>query len=135
MTLLVPHDDPAVVVCDLCGDRRYLDSISFQDAVAEVKDLGWRIRREIVRLPKDGWDGLTRKTREERWCHYCPDCNPPPLAQPQLPVRELRDSRPYKLGREAAARGDPREPNPMQGDTGRERWYLGYDEYHAGEPG
>ncbi len=50
-----------VAECDECGETREAETDDFHDFVEELKDAGWRIRKE---------DG--------EWKHRCPDvaCDP-----------------------------------------------------------
>lgn len=60
--------------CDSCGDLVELDTDpddDFTDAVAEVKEKGWRCNPpDSVKFPVDGG----RKHRVTYWTHDCPDC-------------------------------------------------------------
>lgn len=141
--MAITREDHAgwMVVCNGCGECVILDvdrDAEFQEVVEEVKSLGYRIRDESYKLPAEGAPGLTRKIKVPYWTHTCRDCqksSPRPEPRFQPPALEVRRTRPYLLGREAAKQGKPRDQNPMGSDSGIERWYLGYDEYLAGEPG
>lgn len=62
--------------CDGCGERRELDTDpddEFTDAVAEIKQLGWRIKPpESVKYANG--PGFARTHKTTYWQHHCPDC-------------------------------------------------------------
>ena len=47
------------IECDNCSNYYDSDSHDFSDAIAEIKELGWYIRKK---------DGV--------WEHFCPTCKP-----------------------------------------------------------
>jgi hypothetical protein len=62
--------------CDQCGVLVELDTDpddEFTDAVAEVKELGWRICPPETVKYAEGHD-LRRNRRVTYWTHLCPDC-------------------------------------------------------------
>ena len=52
------------VECDECKQAEDLDVVDFEEAVAEVRHMGWR----------------TRKNKNGDWENVCPDCSAPPKA-------------------------------------------------------
>lgn len=138
--MTIAKEEPGVwiVCCDTCGERVELDidpDDSFMDAVEAVKQLDYSIRDESYRLPKEGLEGAFRTAKQSHWTHTCVDCqasDKPIDLHGISSMTDLRitvqESRPYRLGREAAETGTPRDQNPMQSPSGIERWYLGYDD-------
>lgn len=51
------EDDELVAECDDCGLSEYGGTLEFKEFVQQLKDTGWKIRKE---------DG--------QWLHRCPDC-------------------------------------------------------------
>lgn len=128
-----------IVCCDSCGERKELDvdpDAPFQAAVDEVKELGYRIRNiGSVRYHNELDYSKRGNLKVDYWTHTCPDCvesDKPMSLEGVSSMTDLRigvqESRPYRLGREAAESGAPRNSNPMMSQSGTERWYLGYDD-------
>lgn len=46
-----------VCTCDECGDKNYGGTLEFHDFVQQLKEDGWRIRKD-----------------EDEWQHFCPEC-------------------------------------------------------------
>ena len=75
---MIEKHDPGVwyAICDQCGEEVELDTDpddEFTDAVAEVKDMGWKIcPPETVKFPSD-YSGK-KKHRVTYWTHLCRDC-------------------------------------------------------------
>lgn len=64
------------VFCDTCGDRVELDTDPddpFEEAVAEVKERGWKIVPPEKVKYYDG-PGFGKKHTTTYWTHLCPDC-------------------------------------------------------------
>lgn len=62
--------------CDDCGDLIELDTDpddDFTDAVAEVKERGWRIFKPETVKHYDGM-GMRKSMKVTYWRHQCPDC-------------------------------------------------------------
>ena len=62
--------------CDVCGEKSELETDpddDFLDAVAEIKEAGWKANPpELVKY--EHGPGFTRKMRVTYWTHECPDC-------------------------------------------------------------
>lgn len=123
-----------VVGCDSCGEYFDLEidpDDTFQDAVQAAKGIGFKF--ESYKLPKEGLAGISR--RAIHWTHICRECRDSDKSLTLDGIKSMTDlrieaqeSRPYRLGKRAAELGIDRKDNPMQSDSGRERWWLGYDE-------
>lgn len=62
--------------CDQCGEKAELDTDPddpFTDAVAEIKELGWRICPPDTVKFQDG-PGFRKTMKQTYWTHLCPDC-------------------------------------------------------------
>lgn len=62
--------------CDQCGDKAELDTDpddAFTAALAEIKELGWRIcPPEMVKYAEGA--SIARVNKTTYWTHLCPDC-------------------------------------------------------------
>lgn len=47
-----------VVECNACEETQYGGTLEFRDFIADIKDNGWRIRKNDM----------------DEWEHFCPEC-------------------------------------------------------------
>lgn len=76
--MTIQKEEPGLwfAICDNCGDRIELDTDPddpFTEAVAEVKQRGWRCNPPETVSYADG-PGFARKMRTTYWTHSCGDC-------------------------------------------------------------